>query len=143
MTRDATSSIVLLTRLARLIYRRSTQDLLGIQLKELAVLAFLRERSDAGSPPSQQAVMEALCVDANTCVLVLNQLESAGFAERHRDPSDRRRHVVRLTDAGRDAIRSAEEAMATIEHDVLHGLTDNERATLAALLGKALDAHTS
>src|ERR1700685_414237 len=105
-TQSATGSIVLLTRLARIVYRRSTVDLVGMSLKDLAVLAYLRDSGVAG----QQALAEALCLDANNCVLVLNELEEAGLTERRRDPADRRRHLVELTAAGRRALEAAELA---------------------------------
>ena len=75
-TPSGAGSIVLLTRLARLVYRRSTEDLLGIRLKELMVLAYLRDHT----PASQQTLSEAMQLDANTCVLMLNELEGSGFA---------------------------------------------------------------
>jgi DNA-binding MarR family transcriptional regulator len=141
MKSDATGSIVLLTRLARIVYRRSTEELLGIKLKELAILAYLREHDDAGTPASQQSLMEALCVDANTCVLLLNELETAQMVERRRDATDRRRHVVHITDDGRAALHGAEHAQTGIEDDVLVALTSKERATLHTLLEKALGSH--
>jgi DNA-binding MarR family transcriptional regulator len=128
-------SIVLLTRLARLVYRRSTEDLLGIRLKELMVLAYLRDHAQA----SQQALSEAMHLDANNCVLLLNELEGSGFATRQRDPTDRRRHIVELTDAGRQALEHAEQAQQTIEGDVLGALSTEERATLRTLLSRALE----
>ena len=82
----ATGSIQLLMRLARVVYRRSTEELLGIRLKELGALAYLRDNAEA----SQQSLTQALHLDANSCVLVLNDLEAAGFAERRRDANDRR-----------------------------------------------------
>src|SRR5258706_8834840 len=101
---STTGSIVLLTRLARVVYRRSSESLLGIRLKELGVLAYLRDYGRI----SQQALSEGLCTDANTCVLLLNELEAAGHVERHRDPSDRRRHIVEMTASGRSALERAE-----------------------------------
>ena len=126
---------MLLTRLARLVYRRSTEDLLGIRLKELAALAYLRDHEAA----SQQALMQAFCLDANSCVLLLNELEDAGFAERRRDATDRRRHLVALTPAGRQALERAERAQESIEDDVLAALGPDERAALRDLLRRALD----
>jgi DNA-binding MarR family transcriptional regulator len=134
-TTHTSGSIVLLTRLARLVYRRSTEDLLGIRLKELAALAYLRDHEAA----SQQALMQALCLDANSCVLLLNELEAAGFAERRRDASDRRRHLVALTPAGRQALERAERAQESIEDDVLAALGPDERAALRDLLSRALE----
>jgi DNA-binding MarR family transcriptional regulator len=127
-------SIVLLTRLARVVYRRSSEELLGIRLKHLMALAYLREHEEA----SQQMFSEAMHLDANNCVLLLNELEGLGFATRQRDPSDRRRHLLAMTDAGRAALEQAERAQQTIEGDVLGALTDEERATLNDLLARAL-----
>jgi DNA-binding MarR family transcriptional regulator len=128
-------SIVLLTRLARVVYRRSGEDLLGIRLKHLMALAYLREHQQA----SQQAFSEGMHLDANNCVLLLNELEGLGFATRQRDPSDRRRHLLTLTDAGRAALEHAERAQQTIEGDVLAALSPEERATLNDLLSRALE----
>lgn len=133
---SATGSIVLLTRLARVVYRRSTEELLGIRLKELATLAYLRDHEQA----SQQALTLALCLDANSCVLLLNELEAAGYAERRRDASDRRRHLVALTTAGRQALERAERAQESIEDEVLAALGPDDRATLQRLLSRALEA---
>jgi DNA-binding MarR family transcriptional regulator len=131
----ASGSIVLLMRLARVVYRRSTEELLGIRLKELATLAYLRDHED----PSQQALTQALFLDANSCVLLLNELEASGFAERRRDSSDRRRHIVALTPAGRQALERAERAQESIEDEVLAALGPDDRATLRRLLSRALE----
>ena len=127
-------SIVLLTRLARVVYRRSSEDLLGIRLKHLMALAYLRDHEEA----SQQVFSEALHLDANSCVLLLNELEALGFATRRRDPADRRRHLLALTETGRAALEHAERAQQTIEGDVLAGLSAEERTTLHDLLARAL-----
>jgi DNA-binding MarR family transcriptional regulator len=132
---SATGSIVLLTRLARVVYRRSAEELLGIRLKDLAALAYLREHG----PVTQQSVGDALCVDANSCVLLLNELESAGLVERRRDPVDRRRHIVEMTTPGRRALERAERAQESIEEDVLGSLSIEQRAMLRELLHRALE----
>ena len=87
---SSTGPILLLTQLARLINRRSTPELLGQTLKELGALSYLRDYDET----TQQALVEGLCIDANYCVLLLNDLEDSGLVERRRDPSDRRRHIV-------------------------------------------------
>ena len=133
-TDTATGSIVLLTRLARVVYRRSTVELVGMGLKELGALAYLRDNEHS----SQQALFEALCIDANSCVLLLNELERLGYVERRRDPQDRRRHLVTITAVGLEALERAEHAQGSIEDDVLSGLTPDERDTLRHLLSQAL-----
>jgi DNA-binding MarR family transcriptional regulator len=134
-----TGSIVLLTRLARIVYRHSTEELLGIRLKELAALAYLRDHDEI----SQQAFTSALCLDANSSVLLLNELEAAGLAQRQRDASDRRRHLVALTPAGRSALERAERAQESIEDEVLAALDADDRALLRDLLRRALEARSA
>jgi len=74
---------VLLTQLSRVVYRRTPEELLGMRMKEFAMLAHLREHS----PIPQQELSEMLCIDANNLVLLLNELESKEFAFRRRDPT--------------------------------------------------------
>ena len=126
---------VLLTQLAKLIYRRTSEERLGMRVKEFAALVTLRDHS----PIPQQELGEVLFVDANNLVLLLNELEAREFALRRRDPSDRRRHLVEITDGGRAAIADAERAIAGVEAEVLGRLTGDERTQLQELLAKALD----
>ena len=100
-------TVVMLLRLAKVIHKRSTDERLGIKLRQLMVLSYLR----AGAPGlQQQQLCESLWLDPNNCVLLLNELEEMGYVERRRDPSDRRRHVVDITDEGRTALERAERA---------------------------------
>ncbi len=69
---------------------------------------------------------------------MLNDLEAEGWAERRRDPEDRRRHTVELTAAGRKALTRAEQALDGLEGDVLADLTPDERDTLRELLFRAV-----
>ncbi len=126
---------VLLTQLAKLIYRRTSEERLGMRVKEFAALMTLRDHS----PIPQQELGEVLFVDANNLVLLLNELEAREFALRRRDPSDRRRHLVEITDEGRAAIADAELAIGGVEAEVLGRLTGDERTQLQELLAKALD----
>jgi DNA-binding MarR family transcriptional regulator len=126
--------MVLLTRLAKQVYRRSSEELIGMHLRLLGALSYLRDHD--GAP--QQELAEALCMDANNVVLLLNELEDLGRVTRRRDPEDRRRHLVELTDAGRRALASAEESLEEVEDDVLQALDVEERTTLWRLLTRAL-----
>jgi DNA-binding MarR family transcriptional regulator len=126
--------MALLTRLAKQVYRRSSEELLGMHMRHLVSLSYVRDHD--GGP--QQELAEALCMDANNVVLLLNELEELGYVSRRRDPSDRRRHLVDLTSSGIKALSEAEHRQETIEDDVLKALDDDERATLWRLLGRAL-----
>ena len=132
---SSTGPILLLTQLARLINRRSTPELMGQTLKELATLSYLRDYKET----TQQSLVEGLCIDANYGVLLLNDLEDSGLVERRRDPADRRRHIVSMTEEGSKALEHAEAAQQTLEDEMLGALNPDERATLAHLLRKAID----
>src|SRR3984957_18816562 len=130
------SSMVLLMRLGKQVYRRSDEDLLGMHMRLLMALSYVRDHNAA----PQQELVDALCIDANNVVLLLNELEDLGHVARRRDPEDRRRHRVELTERGRRALVAAERAQETIEDEVLQALDADERATLWRLLTRALRA---
>ena len=131
----APGSMLLLTRLSRVVYRRASEAVLGMTLKEYMALSNLRDQKSV----TQQALADALHLDPNNCVLLLNVLESGRLAERHRDPTDRRRHIVELTAAGRRALEHADRALESVEDEVLGSLSHAERATLHGLLLRAVE----
>lgn len=135
-TAHSAGSMVLITRLAKVVYRRSSEELLGMRLRHFVALTYLRDHG----PVPQQGMCEMLSMDANNLVLLLNALEEAGHVSRTRDPSDRRRHLVAITPAGRRALRKAERAQEGVEEEVLAGLCPQERETLHVLLAKAVAA---
>jgi len=106
-----------------------------MRVKQFATLCFVRDRGGV----LQSDLADALYMDANNLVLLLNDLEAHGWVERRRDPDDRRRHIVEVTPAGEHAIERAEHSMETIEEDVLSGLSGKEREALRDLLAKALE----
>jgi DNA-binding MarR family transcriptional regulator len=136
---SSTGPILLLTQLSRLISRKSTPELLGQTLKELATLSYLRDYRE----PTQQQLTEGLCIDTNYCVMLLNDLEESGLVERRRDPADRRRHIVTMTEQGRKALHQAEAAQQTLEDEILGALNAEERSQLAHLLRGAIDGQSA
>jgi DNA-binding MarR family transcriptional regulator len=130
----APGSMVLMSRLAKQFYRRGEEAQLGMHLRHLVALAYVRDHD--GCP--QQDLADAFCMDANNVVLLLNELEQLGYATRRRDPHDRRRHLVQLTGAGRSALARSESAQGAIEDEVLQALEPSERKTLRELLSRAL-----
>jgi DNA-binding MarR family transcriptional regulator len=135
----APGSMVLMSRLAKQLYRRSDEELLGMQLRHLVALAYVRDHDAC----PQQDLADAFCMDANNVVLLLNELEQLGHVTRLRDPEDRRRHLVQLTKAGRSALERSEPAQGAIEDEVLHALDPEERRTLRRLLTRALQGAES
>jgi DNA-binding MarR family transcriptional regulator len=129
----SSGTVVMLMRLATAIKKRSTEELMGLKLRQLMLLSYL----NSGAPALQQQLCEALWLDANNCVLLLNELEDLGYVQRRRDPVDRRRHVVELTEAGRTALERAEAAQESLGDELFAALSEEERATLRSLLGRA------
>lgn len=124
----------MLLHLSKAVHRRSSEELLGMRLRQFLVLSYLNERS----PSRQQDLCETLMLDANNCVLLLNELEDAGWTRRKRDTDDRRRHVVEITGEGRTALERARRAQNTLEDEVLAALDPDEREQLRELLRKTL-----
>ena len=79
-TASATGSMNLLTRLSRLVYRRATEDVIGIRLKQFIALDYLNRQGGS----SQQQLGQTLMLDPNNCVILLNDLEDFGYVERRR-----------------------------------------------------------
>jgi DNA-binding MarR family transcriptional regulator len=127
-------TMFLLPRLSKQVMRRSDPERLGLDLRLVMALSYLADHVD--SP--QQALVDALCMDAKNVVLLLNELEDRGLLIRRRDSEDRRRHRVNITDAGREALLRAGHAMEDVENQVLQALDPEERATLWRLLARAL-----
>lgn len=81
----------------------------GSHPRDYAVLEML----DSLEFGSQQELAEALCVNRTIMVGIVDELERAGYVERQRDPSDRRRYLLDLTGEGRahlDVLRAAAPA---------------------------------
>jgi len=93
-------------------------------------------RLSAAGPVTQQALGEALAVDASALVAVLNDLEGQGRVARRRDPADRRRHIVEITPAGEQALAAMDAAVGSVEREVLGDLEPEEIAQLHALLAR-------
>ena len=134
-TPHTTGTMGLLSQLNRVVYRRATEDVLGIKLKQLIALEILARNEGC----LQQELGATLMVDPNNCVLLLNELDDRGFVERQRDPRDRRRHIVAITTAGMKALTKAEEKLEALEGEVLANLDATEREQLGDLLARAME----
>lgn len=77
---------------------RPMLDKIGLTYPQFLVMIVLWEDDDI----SVGTLAERLDLPANGLAPVLDRLVKAGLVERRRDPSDRRVHRMRLTDAGRE-----------------------------------------
>jgi DNA-binding MarR family transcriptional regulator len=126
--------MLLIPRLTKQILRRSSPELLGMDLRLLLALSYLADRD--GAP--QLELDDVLCMDARNVVVLLNELEDLGHIIRRRDPADRRRHRVYLTSSGRQALKRAAHAQQDVEEDLLQTLSADERAVLWRLTARVL-----
>src|SRR5438445_11649789 len=129
--------IALITQISKALHRRTSEELLGMRLKQFLLLGYVRDHGNGGV--SQQELETALLIDANSVVLLLNELEAAGLSVRRRDPHDRRRHLVEITESGKAAVARAEKAREGLEEEILGELSPEEQATLKKLLRRVLD----
>ncbi|MQY24576.1 MarR family winged helix-turn-helix transcriptional regulator [Nocardia aurantia] len=114
---------------------RAVHSEVGSSLREHWVLVYLEDRADR---ISQQEIADALAVDRSEVVRLVDGLERAGLVVRQRDTTDRRKHCLSITDAGRAARRRV-DAEIEASHDKLLGRLDpTERATLHRLSLRAL-----
>jgi DNA-binding MarR family transcriptional regulator len=104
----------------------------GIRPQQYLILLILDARGGA----SQQELCTAARIDSGNMVELLDGLEALQYAQRARDPHDRRRYVVTITPAGRSALADLREAVGEYNERVLSPLTGRERRQLAASLGK-------
>ncbi|MRH89242.1 MarR family transcriptional regulator [Nocardia sp. SYP-A9097] len=90
---------------------------------------------------SQQELALRLGVAPSLVVALADHLERLGAIERLRDPADRRRQVLTLTDRGRELLRDCTTAARTLDEELTAGLTAAERGAFLRVLGRlAADA---
>src|SRR5438132_3991078 len=126
------SPTLLMIKLGRITMHRFTEALepFGIRPRHVAALIELRDRGEL----TQQSLCGQLHLDPTNLVAILNELEQRGYATRRRDPEDRRRHLVEVSEAGIAVIEKVSEVMDGVEDELLDGLEPAEREQLEGLL---------
>ena len=107
-----------------------------MRIKPYVVLGYIRDHEGV----SQQELETAMYMDANGVVLLLNELEAARHLVRRRDPQDRRRHIVEITDSGRRALERADRAREGLEDEILAALSAEDRQTLRRLVERVIES---
>ncbi|MHA3701780.1 MarR family winged helix-turn-helix transcriptional regulator [Jatrophihabitans sp. YIM 134969] len=131
--------VTAISRLSRRldVFYRARFDVLGIAPGDWEVLrALAMEGRDGWSNPSRLA--DTTGVSASTMTHRLDKMAERGWVSRKPDPANRTRSTIALTRDGWEQFRTAVLDAEAEETDIFAPLTDKERATLAALLEKAL-----
>ncbi|MFH8989316.1 MarR family winged helix-turn-helix transcriptional regulator [Streptomyces sp. NPDC017940] len=106
----------------------------GMRSRYFFVLASL-----AGGPElSQQDLSRLLNLDPTTVVTVIDAMERNQHVERRRNPADRRRYNLILTDSGRAALAEADAVATEVESAFFGMLADDERRVLRGTLDRIL-----
>ena len=94
-------------------------------------------------PTSQQALIETIGVDPSKLVGLLNDLEADGLIVRKRDPEDRRRHIVEVSEQGSVRLEEAKKTPRPSRRTSSTGLDagQSSRAARAARAGRRLQRH--
>jgi len=132
LSRLVSSSFIWMEALERRVLSRVTPPLTTSQYHALTVLA--RE-------PNQSLgdlAARLLTVKSNASGIV-DRLEGLGLVERHEDPHDARRVLLGLTSAGRETLRSADEARREDFARIFAGGETERVAALAEMLRDLVD----
>ena len=134
-----TSVSFLLKRLGFRLKDRTIQAYEGTGLSpyDHGVLALLDEE-----PVETQAMIaDSLGYDRSHLVGVLDDLEARELIARRRDPADRRRHLVTLTPAGKEAMERLRAVAKEVEDEFFEPLSASERKELFELLARVARHH--
>ena len=85
---------------------------------------------------NQRKLAEAIGIQGATLTHHLNAMEAVGLVTRRRDPTNRRVHIVELTDAGEALFQRLRAAAVAFDRQLRAGLADEDVATLARLLDR-------
>jgi MarR family transcriptional regulator for hemolysin len=123
-----------LTQVSRAVSRAFDEALAGAggSLPIWLVLLNLKTRSLA----NQRALAEAMGIREATLTHHLNAMEASGLVTRHRDPANRRVHVVALTETGEQAFLRLRDAALAFDRQLRRGVSDEDAATLSEILGR-------
>ncbi|WP_230667601.1 MULTISPECIES: MarR family winged helix-turn-helix transcriptional regulator [unclassified Microbacterium] len=105
-----------------------------------ARIRLLETLASAEAPLSVGEIGERLGVDQPRASRLVQAVVHAGEARREADPADARRTLIALTDAGRATVAQSTGARVEAVERALAGFAPEERAQLAALLGRLADA---
>jgi MarR family transcriptional regulator, lower aerobic nicotinate degradation pathway regulator len=125
---------------------------LGYRLKERTILAYeatglspydhgVLALLDEEPVETQAMIADALGYDRSHLVGVLDDLEARALIERRRDPADRRRHLVTLTPAGKEAVERLRTVSKQVDDEFFEPLSAQERRELFALLSRVARHH--
>ncbi len=125
--------------LARLLERRLMRALaeagLGLTPAQARILVTLH----FNGPLSQQELASRIDVEPSTVVGTLDVMERAGLARREPNPSDRRAHVVQLTENGEALLPRLFGLLDIVDTELVGALPESDRIRLEESLSRLIE----
>ncbi|MGH3859213.1 MarR family winged helix-turn-helix transcriptional regulator [Actinokineospora sp.] len=128
----------LLVKLGQVMFRLAEEELPGLRVRHYSILQALADNG----PTPQLALGAYLRIDPATMVSSLDDLENAGHAARVRDPGDRRRYLVEITESGRTVLAGANERLGELDDQAFAELSSTDRKSLHRILSKLASGAT-
>ena len=88
---------------------------------------------------NQRKLADAIGIQGATLTHHLNAMEADGLVTRHRNLTNRRVHIVEMTDAGEALFHRLRAAAIAFDRQLRAGIADDDVATLARLLDRLRD----
>ncbi len=85
--------------------------------------------AQARTEPSQAALVADTGIDRSTLADIVGRLVSKGLVERHRTQRDARAYAIAVTDKGHETISNLAPRVATMEHQILAVVPEDQRET--------------
>ncbi|HEX3790471.1 MAG TPA: MarR family transcriptional regulator [Pseudonocardiaceae bacterium] len=132
-------TLLYVVKQVELAIRARLDDLLkpsGTTALQYTALTVLERRADL----SAAELARNSFVTTQTMADMVTALEDRGLISRHRDPTNRRRLMIRLTEPGRALLDRHRDEVAELEATMLVGLTGKQAANLRAHLNSCRGA---
>lgn len=130
----ATRAGFLLNRLAGRIRQMTEHALAPLEIvpKHYGLMAVIK----ASGPTTQQSLCESLKIDRTSMVLLVDEAESKDLVVRNAHPTDRRCHLLSLSENGLKTFDQAHRLVERAEDAFFDTLNTEEKENFLTLLGK-------
>jgi DNA-binding MarR family transcriptional regulator len=118
----------------------------GLHATDLEALLYVMQAQARGEPPTAGALAESLGVSTGAATAVIDRLERVGHVERRRDDRDRRKVIIRFSDAARAVAQDFFGPLTRLSDAVLDTFSTTELRTVARFLAaytEAMDDHVA
>lgn len=126
----------LLSKAAQKIKSNADEELetYNISSQHFGVLIYLNQIENV----SQIDIANALLIDRTTMVKIIDQLENENYVQRLKNPTDRRKYNIVISNEGKQLLAKVEKRIKEIEQEFLSPLSKDEVNNLISNLKKLI-----